>query len=236
MQVKVLFFGQLKEIVGQGEQLLELPAGACLSDLITHYRRRYPRLEDFLSSLAISLNQEYAQLSAQLQPGDEVALLPPVSGGDEEDIFALTRAPIQVEQFLAQLKTAASSALVTFDGVVRNHADGREVLYLEYEAYEPLARKKLRALGAELRARFPIQRLVLVHRLGRVGVGETAVLIAVSAAHRLPAFDACRYAIERVKRTLPIWKKEYFADGAVWAEGEVLASPEPAPTGQKVDS
>lgn len=233
MQVKVLFFGQLNEIVGRAEQVLELTEGASTNDLMAHYHRLYPRLEDFLSSLAISLNQDYVHTSARLQEGDEVALLPPVSGGDEEDVFGLTREPIRAEQFLAQLKAPADGALVAFDGIVRNHSHGRPTLYLEYEAYEPMAQKKLREIGAEIRARFPINRMALVHRLGRVGIGETCVLIAVSAAHRAPAFDACRYAIERLKRTLPIWKKEYFADGAVWAEGQAPASSEPAPTGQK---
>jgi len=233
MQVKVLFFGQLREIVGHAEQILELTDGASINDLMAHYRRLYPRLENFLSSLAIFHNQEYIHTSAQLQPGDEVALLPPVSGGDEEDIFELTHEPIHTKQFLGQLKAQADGALVTFVGTVRKRSHGRQTCYLEYEAYEPVARKKLYELGTEIRARFPINRMVLVHRLGRVGVGETCVFIAVAAAHRAPAFDACRYAIEYLKHSLPIWKKEYFVDGAVWAEGEVLASSEPAPTGQK---
>jgi len=113
--------------------------------------------------------------------------------------------------------------VVVFDGIVRNHSGGRETLYLDYEAYEPMALEKMREIAAELRACFALDGMAIVHRLGRLQIGETSVLIAVSASHRASAFDACRLAIERLKRTVPIWKKEYFLDGAVWVEGEPLA-------------
>jgi molybdopterin converting factor subunit 1 len=225
MRVHVLFFGQLKEITGVSEEDAELSEGARVGDLFERYGRRYPKLADFRASIAASVNQEYAGWRAPLATGDEVAFLPPVSGGQHaavaEDIFLLMREPIIVREFLEGLKAAEDGAVVVFDGFVRNNFKGRRTLYLEYEAYEPMAYAKMREIGAQIRMRFKIHRLVIVHRLGRLEIGETSVLIAVSSPHRGAAFDACRYAIDTLKRAVPIWKKEYFAGGAIWAEGEI---------------
>lgn len=136
------------------------------------------------------------------------------------DIFQLVREPIDARSIADALKTPADGALVVFDGFVRDNCKGHTTLYLEYEAYEPMAYRKMREIGAHLHKHCAIRRLAIVHRLGRLELGETSVLIAVSAAHRAAAFDACRYAIDALKRRVPIWKKEYFADGAVWAAGE----------------
>lgn len=233
MQVRVLFFGQLRDIVGRAEESIELADGASIGDLLDRYTRTHPRLADFRSSLAVSRNLEYAELATRLHHGDEVALLPPVSGGSGADWVRLTREPIRPDEFLPRLKAPADGAVVTFDGIVRNHSGDKETLYLDYEAYEPLAVKKMQEIAGEIRARYPVDAIALVHRLGRLQIGETSVFIAVSAAHRAAAFDACRYAIERLKRTVPIWKKEYFADGAVWVEGEVPACAESAPAGKR---
>ena len=219
MQVKVLFFGQLKDVVGAAEDRVELPEGASVDDLVAHYRKRFPRWEQFRPSLAVAVNQEYAESGARLRGGDEVAFLPPVSGG-ASDRVELTRAPIVAQEILAGVKAPSDGAVVVFDGIVRDHSGGRQTLYLDYEAYEPMALRQMEEIAAELRARWRVDRVALVHRLGRLHIGETSVLIAVSAAHRDHAFEACRHAIERLKRVVPIWKKEYFADGAVWAEGE----------------
>ncbi len=219
MQVKVLFFGQLKDVVGAAEDRVELPEGASVNDLVAHYRQRFPRWEQFRPSLAVAVNQEYAESGARLNGGDEVAFLPPVSGG-AADRIELVRAPIVAEEILAGVKAPADGAVVVFDGIVRNHSGGRQTLYLDYEAYEPMALRRMEEIAAELRARWEVDGVALVHRLGRLQIGETSVLIAVSAAHRDQAFAACRHAIERLKRVVPIWKKEYFADGAVWVEGE----------------
>lgn len=240
MQVKVLFFGQLKDIVGAGEERVELPEGASVEDLFAHYRRRFPRWEQFRPSLAVAVNQEYAEGGARLRGGDEVAFLPPVSGGAADPStplgasrIELTRAPIAAEEIVAGLKAPADGAVVVFDGIVRDHSGGQRTLYLDYEAYEPMARRKMEEIAAELRARWTVDRVALVHRLGRLQIGETSVLIAVSAAHRADAFEACRHAIEQLKRTVPIWKKEYFADGAVWVEG---VRPGPAAVPARQDS
>ncbi|MFZ0213573.1 MAG: molybdenum cofactor biosynthesis protein MoaE [Candidatus Acidiferrales bacterium] len=135
------------------------------------------------------------------------------------------REKIPASEIAAELKRPEDGALAVFEGIVRNHSRGKQTLYLEYEAYEAMALAKMREIGAKMKERFSIDRLAMVHRLGRLEIGETSVLIAVSAAHRGAAFDACRYGIDTLKQTVPIWKKEYFADGGVWAEGEKI-SPE----------
>lgn len=225
MRVRVLFFGQLKEIIGVAQEDAELSDGARVEDLFERYIRRFPKLAAFRPSIAASVNQEYAAWRAPLANGDEIAFLPPVSGGQqaalEEDIFRLVREPIRPREIVEALKAPEDGAAVVFDGFVRNNYKGQQTLYLEYEAYEPMAYAKMREIGAEMRGKFPIHRLAIVHRLGRLEIGETSVLIAVSSPHRGAAFDACRYAIDTLKRSVPIWKKEYFVGGAVWAEGEL---------------
>lgn len=227
VRVRVLFFGQLKEIVGVEEESFEAAADARLEDLYASYARRFPRLAGFRASVAASINREYAPWDAKPRAGDEVAFLPPVSGGSAggfEDVVRIVREKIATEEIVASLKAAEDGAVAVFEGIVRNHSRGKSTLYLEYEAYEPMALEKMREIGAEMRKRFAIDRLAMVHRLGRLEIGETSVLIAVSSAHRAAAFDACRYGIDTLKRVVPIWKKEFFADGAVWSEGEKIAA------------
>lgn len=233
MRVRVLFFGQLKDITGVSQEDAELSEGARVEDLFASYGRRFPKLAEFRPSIAASVNQEYSPWRAPLSSGDEVAFLPPVSGGQqaaiEPDVIRIIRDPIRPGEILASLKAPEDGAMVVFDGFVRNNFKGRETLYLEYEAYEPMAYSKMREIGVAIREKFPIDRLAIVHRLGRLEIGETSVFIAVSSPHRAAAFDACRYAIDTLKRTVPIWKKEFFAGGAVWAEGEQPFEP-PAST------
>jgi molybdopterin synthase catalytic subunit len=138
-----------------------------------------------------------------------------------EDIFQLVREPIRPQELVESIKAPEDGAMVVFDGFVRNNFRGKRTLYLEYEAYEAMALAKMREIGSQMREKFQIHRIIIVHRLGRLEIGETSVWIAVSSAHRAAAFDACRYAIDTLKRTVPIWKKEYFVGGAVWAEGEI---------------
>ena len=236
MRVRVLFFGQLKEITGVAQEETDLSDGARVEDLFERYGRRFPKLADFRASIAASVNQEYAPWRSPLTNGDEVAFLPPVSGGQQtaiaEDIFQLVRHQIRPNEIVESLKAPEDGALVVFDGFVRNNFKGRQTLYLDYEAYEPMAYSKMREIGAEIREKFSIHRLAIVHRLGRLEIGETSVLIAVSSPHRGAAFDACRYAIDTVKRSVPIWKKEYFVGGAVWAEGELPSQEAISPPGE----
>jgi MoaE-MoaD fusion protein len=228
MHVRVLFFGRLKDIVGKSVEDAELSEGARVEDLFARYGRSFPELARFRSSVAASVNQEFAEWRAPLSSGDEVAFLPPVSGGAvpagaalAENLCALVRKRIETTEIVAQLKAPPDGAAVVFEGIVRNHSGNRTTLYLEYEAYEPMAIAKMREIGAQMLEKFSIRRFAMVHRLGRLEIGETSVLIAVCSAHRAAAFDACRFGIDTLKRNVPIWKKEFFRDGAVWAEGEI---------------
>jgi molybdopterin converting factor subunit 1 len=225
MRVRVLFFGQLKDIVGRAEEQAELSEGARVEDLFARYGNRFPKLAEFRASVVASVNQEFAEWRAPLAAGDEVAFLPPVSGGEHavvgEDLIRIVRERIAADETVAGMKAPEDGAVVVFDGIVRNNSRGRPTLYLEYEAYEAMALAKMSEIAVQMRAQFEIHRIAMVHRLGRLEIGETSVFIAVASAHRRAAFDACRFAIDTLKRTVPIWKKEYFADGAVWAEGEI---------------
>jgi molybdopterin synthase catalytic subunit len=146
-----------------------------------------------------------------------------------DDIFQLVREPIDMAALARHVRAPEDGAIVTFDGFVRHQSHDRATLYLDYEAYESMALAKMREIGVQLREKYRIHRFAMVHRLGRLEVGETSVFIAVSAAHRAAAFDACRFAIDTLKRTVPIWKKEYFEDGAVWADGELPPAPAATP-------
>ena len=150
----------------------------------------------------------------------------------EEEKFELVQQPIDSAAIVKFVRAYTDGAIVTFDGFVRNESHGRQTNYLEYESYAPMALQKMREIGRQIHEKFTVHRIAIVHRLGRLEIGETSVFIAVSAAHRGPAFDACRFAIDTLKRTVPIWKKEYFADGAIWADGELP----PAPPSRKTAS
>jgi len=228
MQVRVLFFGRLKEIVGLAEDTADLSEGARVEDLFARYGNQFPELARFRPSVAVAVNQEYAKWRAPLKNNDEVAFLPPVSGGEgpaaddaaTRDNCAIIRTPIRASEVAEQVKAPADGAVVVFEGIVRNHSRGKPTLYLIYEAYEKMALAKMREICLEMRRLYQIDRILMLHRLGRLEIGETSILIAVSSAHRAAAFDACRFAIDTFKRTVPIWKQEYFRDGAVWADGE----------------
>lgn len=225
MQIRVLFFGVLKELVGRSSDTVDLPEGARLQDVLSHYVRQAPRLQSMLPALALSVNQEYSLGDRALAAGDEVALLPPVSGGGSELMtprgdIRIVREPITTQAVLSALKRPADGAAVVFEGVVRDHTRDRRTLYLDYEAYEAMALKQLEVLAERARKRFGAPGISIIHRLGRLQIGETSVLIVVASAHRGAAFDACRWLIDTLKKTVPIWKKEYFENGAVWADGE----------------
>ena len=240
MQIRVLFFGALKDITGCAGQTVEMAAGADLGALYARMEGQYPGLARHRPSLMFARNQEFSDLHAALEDGDEVGLLPPVSGGNltTEDtaekrwIVRITRAPIDVRVLEAELARATDGAVATFAGIVRNSSKmplpppheatrvERETLYLEYEAYEEMALVKMREICTALLAAHPIGRIGMVHRLGRLEIGEASVVIVVASPHRPAAFAACRAAIDQLKKIVPIWKKEYFRDGAVWVEGE----------------
>ncbi|HEU5232746.1 MAG TPA: molybdenum cofactor biosynthesis protein MoaE [Terriglobales bacterium] len=226
MHVRVLLFGVLKDIFRRSEDSLELSSGDTVSDVLEHYRELAPDRASLFHSVALAVNQEYAAPDRRLQDGDEVALLPPVSGGLETPVrpgsykCEIVRESIPTEQILQGTKHAEDGAVVVFEGIVRNRTRNRQTLFLDYEAYEPMALSQLNALAEKVLANYKIREIVIVHRLGRLEIGETSVLIVVASDHRAAAFDACRFAIDTLKRTVPIWKKEHFSNGVVWADGE----------------
>lgn len=230
MRVRVLVFGALKDLLGPESEAVDLPEETTVEQFLQRCLQHSPAMKKFAGSLAIAVNREYASMKTVLRDGDEVALLPPVSGGSaEEDARAsfdadvsvsLQREPIVPEALLANWKQGEDGAVVVFDGIVRNNTRGRPTLYLDYQAYEAMALERMRSLAQQARQRYGIRAVLLAHRLGRLEIGESSVWIAVASAHRGAAFDACRWIIDTLKKTVPIWKKEYFRDGAVWADGE----------------
>jgi molybdopterin synthase catalytic subunit len=220
MKVTVMFFGVAHDLTGCAQEQVELPEGENLEGLRRRCETRFPRLQSMGGALLLAVNQEFSKGSAPLRDGDEVAFMPPVSGGADADFFRITRDPIFAGELAKQLRAPNDGAVVIFEGFVRNHSRGQATLYLEYEAYEPMAISKMEELGKEAKQKFAIDGIGIIHRLGRLEIGETSVAIIVTAAHRRAAFEACQYSIDRLKQIVPIWKKEYFADGAVWAEGE----------------
>jgi molybdopterin synthase catalytic subunit len=205
-----------------------------VSDVLQHYRTQAPEIGKLFSSIALAVNQQYAGPDAILKASDEVALLPPVSGGTagaageihagqpagRRPYASMIREAIDAPGIVSTLKHGEDGAAVVFEGVVRNQTRGSRTLYLDYEAYEDMALQQLESLAKEALQKFQIRDVAIVHRLGRLGIGETSVLIVVVSAHRGPAFEACRWIIDTLKKTVPIWKKEYFEDGVVWADGE----------------
>ncbi|HLV86052.1 MAG TPA: molybdenum cofactor biosynthesis protein MoaE [Candidatus Sulfotelmatobacter sp.] len=231
MRVSVLFFGVLKDVAGKPSDMVEVPDGARVQDVLLHYQSRLPRLNEILASSALAVNQQYASPDSPLREGDEIALLPPVSGGCPESSpeqgsgsVRIVHDVIDTASALNSLKRGEDGAAIVFEGIVRNQTRGRKTLYLDYEAYEEMALREMQSLAAAALKKFPVRDLAVIHRLGRLAIGETSVLIVVASAHRAAAFEACRWLIDTLKRTVPIWKKEYFEDGAVWADGEPFPS------------
>ena len=243
MHVRVLFFGMLRDIVGRSEEQLNVADGACLATVFEHYAELFPKLRELSQSIVLARNHEFSKSAAPVAENDEVAFLPPVSGGstpaptpenaaadgryaraicDPEDghFFALTRQLIDTREIILRLVRGDDGAVITFEGVVRNNTKGRRTLYLDYECYEPMAVKVMAEIGRQIAGAYPIDRIAMVHRLGRMEISEASVAIIVTAAHRKAAFEAALEGINRLKRLVPIWKKEHFADGEVWVEGE----------------
>jgi MoaE-MoaD fusion protein len=230
VRIRVLFFGVLKDIVGQREESLEIPDGALLETVFEHYAARFPRLREASSSIVLALNQQFSSPSAALSEGDEVAFLPPVSGGSGKytheiadpagHFFALTREAIDGAALAHQILRGEDGAFVNFEGVARNNTKGRPTRFLEYECYEGMAVNMMAQIGREIAGKFEIGRIAMVHRLGRIEIGETSVAVIVASPHRRAAFDAALEGINRLKKLVPVWKKEYFVDGEVWVDGE----------------
>ena len=230
MQVRLLFFATLKDIVGAREMQLEVPAGVTIGDVLTHLEGNYPRIKDYRPVVLTAINEEYVDQNTHVHDGDELAIFPPVSGGDVEsavltisrasEFYQITRDRIDTQNISRQMLRPEHGAICIFEGVVRNNSKGKRTLHLVYEGYETMALKKLEEIGIFVRQAWEIGCIAIIHRLGHLDIGETSVAVVVTSAHRRAAFDACHYAIDKLKKVVPIWKKEFFEDGEVWVEGQ----------------
>jgi molybdopterin synthase catalytic subunit len=222
VRISVLLFGQARELAGTAETSLEIDAGATVGDAVAELEARFPALAPLDRVLLTAVNETYATRSEPIGEGDTLAVFPPVSGGEEPgDFFEITREPIDILAMRERLLRGRDGAVCVFDGVARDNTRGRPTRYLEYEGYEEMAVGTMRQIGEEAHERWPgIDRVGIRHRLGRIEVGESSVVIVVTSPHRKVAFEACQFAIDRLKQIVPIWKKEYFEDGAVWVQGE----------------
>ena len=216
--------------MGLREDSVEIPEGGRLETVFEHYAARFPALQGMSRSLVLALNQKFSEPSAPLAEGDEVAFLPPVSGGSgrflqeiadpEGHFFALTREAIDSRWLVEKMQREEDGGVVTFEGVTRNNTKGRATRYLEYECYEGMAIQTMAEIGREIARAHAIGRIGMIHRLGKLDIGEASVVVVASAPHRQPAFEAALEGINKLKKLVPIWKKEYFADGEVWVDGE----------------
>jgi molybdopterin converting factor subunit 1 len=230
MQVRLLFFATLKDIVGSRELRLDVPSGATVGDVLTHLEGNYPKVKAYRPIVLTAINEEYVDLSATVRDGDEVAIFPPVSGGGVEseiltisrpgELYQIVRDPIEIQKISRQLLRPEDGAICVFEGVVRNNSKGKRTLHLVYEGYETMALKKLEEIGIFVRQAWDIGCIAIVHRLGHMDIGETSVAVVVTSPHRRASFDACHYAIDKLKKVVPIWTKEFFEDGEVWIEGQ----------------
>ncbi|CAN5780266.1 molybdenum cofactor biosynthesis protein MoaE [soil metagenome] len=223
MIISVRYFASIRELAGTGKTVLDLPDGATVENAIDQLADSDIRMHRAFSACLTMVNQEYVNRDHALADGDELAFIPPVSGGSidtDRDVYSVTESPLNTETIQRLVADDASGAIALFVGTVRDHARGHRVIRLDYEAYEPAAEKMLARIGAEIRERWSVGRIAIIHRFGSLVVGESSVIIGISSPHRGEAFDATRYAIERIKEIVPIWKKEWYEGGSSWIGSE----------------
>ncbi|HWI62946.1 MAG TPA: molybdenum cofactor biosynthesis protein MoaE [Symbiobacteriaceae bacterium] len=218
--VTIRLFAAAADAVGS-RQLEGAWAGLTVSQLLARLAEEHPRLARIAPSLATAVNREYAEGDRVLQEGDELALIPPVSGGSAPPLFEVTEKPLSADEVAARVTNPYSGATLVFVGTVREWTKGKRTTLLEYEAYAEMAEEQMKVIGREIEERWPGARTAIVHRVGRLEVTEPSVIIAVATPHRADAFDACRHAIERLKQIVPIWKKEIFEDGEEWVGSQL---------------
>lgn len=219
MKITLRFFALMRERIGTGARDTEFPEGSQVRDVVAWAEEQFTEIAPLFRSSMIMRNQEYAESSDLLRDGDEIAFIPPVSGG-QDDHYRVTADVLDVQAISDRVARDDAGALVAFVGTVRDNARGRDVLWLDYEAYPEAAEKMLAKIGGEMRERWPVLGVAIEHRTGKLGPGEASVVIAVSSAHRDAVFAATRHAIERIKEIVPIWKKEAYADGEIWIGSE----------------
>jgi molybdopterin synthase catalytic subunit len=236
-RLTIKLFATLRERARAAELIREVPEGTTVGEIWSRLLGEFPALGGHHDGVAFAVNQEYVREDFRPGNDDEVAFIPPVSGGVDARKAAwvgpvsIGRDPVDIEALEGAVADPSAGATVTFAGTTRNGNAGRQVQKLEYEAYEPMALSEMRKLALEAGERFKIVRIAMQHRIGTVAIGETSVAIAVSAAHRAEAFEACRFAIDRLKEVVPVWKKEYFEGGEVWIGCQTSHPPEVERTG-----
>ena len=224
IQVEVRLFASLRERAGKRSLTVTVPESSSVADVIAAASEAVPGGLGTTGKIMYALNREYVETDTEVHDGDELALIPPVSGGapiqtglpDGFQNVIITEEPLDPEPYTSYVTTDEDGAVVTFLGVTRNNNDGRTVEYLEYEAYRPMADEQMQTIIDEMKAKWEIGRVAVAHRTGRVDIGETSMVLAVGAPHRKPAFDAALYFVDRLKEVVPIWKKEVFEGGEVW--------------------
>lgn len=229
MKIKILCFANIKDIIGRDAISMDVDQDISVEGLFTRLQEEYPKLTGYGNSLSFIVNEEFCDRTTVLKDSDEVVFVPPVSGGSSkpfpemfsEDNFLISREPLDAGPVINKVieKDGYTGAIIVFYGITRTHSRGRIVNYLEYDGYEKVAKKQLHRIGLDAKAKFDLLGMAITHRLGEVPSGEASVVIAVASAHRVAAYDASRYAIEEIKKIVPIWKKEIFDDGEVWIEG-----------------
>ena len=219
--VRTLLFARLREQAGTDSQTVELPAGSTVADVWEALRLSRPRLEANRDAVRAALNQQFTAWESLVADGDEVAFIPPVSGGARVGVlFELTADPLDARRLETAVAHSGAGAICTFTGIVRDSSRGRSVTHLEYEAYAGMATAEMRNIADEISERWPEARVAMAHRTGRLEVGEASVVVSVSCPHRAEAIAACKWGIDRLKEAVPIWKKEHASDGTYWIEGD----------------
>jgi molybdopterin synthase catalytic subunit len=219
--VRFRYLARLRELAGTDFETIDIPIDWTVSDMYDSLRRTRPGLPQ-RDGVRAAVNQEFADWSSRVSDGDEVAFIPPVSGGAHGVgvLFELTRDPLDARRLEAAVSHAGAGAICTFTGVVRDSSRGRSVTHLDYEAYAEMAAAQMRKIGDEIAERWPEARVAMAHRTGRLEIGEASVVVSVSCPHRAEAIAACKWGIDRLKESVPIWKKEHAADGTYWIEGD----------------
>ncbi|WP_091838157.1 molybdopterin converting factor subunit 1 [Marininema halotolerans] len=223
MQITVLFFAEIAEALNQRDLILDLPEEITVQELIQYLVERYPHIKEVIERSVVACNQEYALPTQSIYPQDEIALIPPVSGGEEAESEVhgtptcfITRKTLSPESLMSQVANPYAGAILTFAGTVREFTGNLQTVLLEYEAYIPMALRQLENIRSEIDQRWPGVQTAIAHRIGRLQIEEISVLIAVASPHRAESFAAGEFAIQRLKERVPIWKKEVWADGSSW--------------------
>ena len=220
MRIRIRYFAVLREVMGQGEEALLVPEESRAGDVRHLLLTRYPELQAVMERALCAVNHRYVPFDTVLQDDDELVFIPPTGGGaPTEPVIHLTCEPLDRNALIDAVSSPDCGGIIVFEGVVRNHARGKQVDHLEYEMYEEMARQQIAIITHEAQERWGVEHIAVAHRWGRLEIGDTSVMIVVASPHRAEAFDACRHIIDTLKATVPIWKKEVTTTGEEWVEG-----------------